>query len=83
MSKWVQVVEEGQVFWVNEELGNVYKAEEGMYLSLLPRVLKMGPFKTLEEAQLALESKAVKAIVDQHLDVLNAQVVDQIKGNQK
>lgn len=57
MSDWKEVVEEGQVFWVNDELGNVLKLSDGSYLSMMPLVCRLGPFSTLEEAKESLKHK--------------------------
>lgn len=53
MAEWKKVQEDGQEFYINEELGNVIKAGD-KYISLFPKMLKIGPFKNLDEAQRAL-----------------------------
>jgi len=51
VSDWREVVEDGRVFWVHDTIGNVMKLAEGSYIAMIPKVVKMGPFKTPEEAQ--------------------------------
>lgn len=65
MSNWEEVIEEGRVFWINDEVGSIMKSGEGMYFGFLPKVLKLGPFTSKEEAQRAMT---------QNLDTLNALV---------
>lgn len=55
MVKWEEVVEEGQVFYVSE-IGNVAKLGD-IYVSMLPVVCKLGPFKTLDEAKAAFSKR--------------------------
>lgn len=59
MANWEKVVEDGSEFWVNDELGNIVKAGK-VYVALLPKVLKFGPFNTIEEAKEFVESAATK-----------------------
>lgn len=56
MSKWQEVVEEGQVFYVNDDLGNIMKLGDH-YVAMLPIVCKLGPFKTLAEAKASFHQK--------------------------
>lgn len=56
MSKWEEVVEQGQLFYVNNDVGNIAKLGD-IYVSLLPMVCKLGPFKTLDEAKAAFSKK--------------------------
>lgn len=59
-AQWEKVVEEGQEFWVNEELGNVVKTGKETYVALMPKVLKFGPFASAEEAKQFIEEAAKK-----------------------
>jgi hypothetical protein len=77
MSKWEKVVEDGETFWINEDHGNVYKQSETSYIAMFPRVVRLGPFKTPEEAQKALET--CKQKIEQALDVANEEIVGEIK----
>lgn len=54
-SGWEEVHGGGGHFWVNEKFGNVAKTSDGSYISLIPKVVKLGPFLTLEEAKKAVE----------------------------
>ena len=58
MSNWVEVVEEGQIYYINEELGNIVKVTDTMYVSMVPKVLRFGPFSSLEEAKKIFEKKS-------------------------
>lgn len=57
MSSWERVIEEGRVFWVNNDVGNIMKVGD-FYVSMMPMICRLGPFKTLEEAQAAFSKKA-------------------------
>ena len=56
MIEWNRVIEDGQEFWVNDEIGSIMKTNERKYLILLPRVVQIGPFETLEQAKTLLEN---------------------------
>ena len=56
MAQWQEVIQEGQVFYVNNDLGNIMKVGD-VYISMLPIVCKLGPFKTLDEAKAAFHKK--------------------------
>jgi hypothetical protein len=56
MSDWQEVVEEGVIFWVHQELGNVQKMPDGKYVALMPKIIKLGPFETIEQAQQTLSA---------------------------
>ena len=51
MAEWKKTIEEGLEFWVNDEVGSIMKTNEDKYLVLLPRVVQIGPFDTLGQAQ--------------------------------
>lgn len=72
MSNWVETEEEGHTYFINEELGNIVKISDGMYVSCMPRILKFGPFGTLEEAQKVFENKAD---IDNVLTELNGKLM--------
>lgn len=74
MSKWEFVEEDGLEVWVNEEIGNVYRLQNGEFVAMLPKVLKFSPFKTSEEAKTFLETK--KEVIQQELDMLNEKLVN-------
>ena len=57
MNNWKEVVEEGSVIYVNEEVGNVVKTPDGKYVCMIPKVIKLGPFDTLDVAQSVAEDK--------------------------
>ena len=66
MSNWKEITEEGVVYYVNDELGNVMKVGD-MFVSMMPVVVKLGPFKTLEEAKASLMNKqAVKNLIEEY-----------------
>lgn len=54
MKEFKKVEEDGMEFWVSD-IGNVAKVGEESYVSIFPKVMKLGPFKTLEQCQEALE----------------------------
>jgi hypothetical protein len=70
---WEKVVEEGQTFWVNDDFGNVYQQSQDSYIAMFPKVVKLGPFKSPEEAQKVLES--CKQKIEQALDIVNEELV--------
>jgi glycine cleavage system H lipoate-binding protein len=58
MSNWVEIEEEGHTYYVNEDLGNIIKITDNLYVSCMPKVVKLGPFGTLEEAKAAFDHKS-------------------------
>lgn len=76
MSDWVEKVEDGLVFYVNDEVGNVVKTPEGLFISMIPKVIRLGPFETLEQAKQAFENKAV---LEQMLDQYNGHLLQLCK----
>lgn len=64
---WKQVIEEGQVIWVNESVGNVIKTPGGKYVAAIPKIIKLGPFHTVEEAQQAAENQdSLQRVLDNY-----------------
>ena len=51
MSEWQKEVVENQEFWVNDNVGSIMKTNERKFLVLIPKIVQLGPFETLEEAQ--------------------------------
>ena len=51
MNEWQKTVEENQEFWVNDSVGSIMKTNERKFLVLIPKIVQLGPFETLEEAQ--------------------------------
>ena len=78
MSTWTEVVEEGQVFWINNELGNVVKIDDKSFVAMLPKVIRLGPFETLQQAQKALEVN--KASLENLLTSFNHDLVNLSKA---
>ena len=74
MSEWQEVVEEGVVFWVNQDLGNVQKMPDGAYVALMPKIIKLGPFETVEQAQQCLSAN--KASIDELLKNYNSSLLN-------
>ena len=58
MSEWEELVEDGQTFYVNDDIGNIMKLSDGSYVVVLPRAIKLGTFSTLEEAKQIAEDPA-------------------------
>lgn len=44
MNKWEKLIEDGQEFWVNDELGNIVKVGNE-YIALIPKILKVRTFQ--------------------------------------
>lgn len=70
---WKEVVEDGQEWFVHEEHGNIVKLGEDSYVAMLPRVVKLGPFSSLENAKSALVWKREE--LDAVLEDLNRKLV--------
>jgi hypothetical protein len=69
MNKWNEIVEEGHVFYENDEVGCIQKLTDGIYLGMVPKVIKLGPFKDLEEAKKIL--LLAKADIDKLVEEYN------------
>ena len=72
MSNWAEIEEDGLTYFVNEELGNIIKISDGMYVSCIPKVVRFGPFGSLEEAQKSFEHKKD---IDDALTELNSKLM--------
>ncbi len=67
MSDWEKIVEDGKTFYVHEECGNVMQLSNGTYVSMMPMVLRFGPFSSLEKAKETCENKlAVENIIENY-----------------
>ena len=73
MNNWVEVVDEGQIFYVNDSLGSIQKLTNDVYVALIPRVFKLGPFKTLEEAKKVMS--LTKCDIDNILEEYNLTLI--------
>jgi hypothetical protein len=72
MNNWREVIEEGQIFYINEKLGNIQKLCDGVYIAFFPKIIKLGPFSSLESAKQALES--CETLFDDTIETLNQKV---------
>ena len=54
---WKEIIEQGVVWYVNEEVGNIQKLANGQFVALVPKVVRLGPFNSLDEAKQAVEDK--------------------------
>lgn len=73
MDDWKEVVEDGQVWYIHEEHGNIIKLTEDSYVAMIPRVVKIGPFTSLDNAKSALVWK--KDELEAVLEEFNSRVV--------
>ena len=73
MNNWKEVIEGDQVFYINDKLGNILKAGEDVYIAMMPKVIRLGPFKTVEEAKKVLEKS--RKTIDGLLDEFNNQLL--------
>lgn len=78
MTEWKEVIEEGVVYYVNNALGNVMKVDENSYVALLPKVIRLGPFENLQQAQQALEIN--KAALENILTAFNHDIINLTKS---
>lgn len=51
MDEWEVVQEDGQECYVSSKYGSIFKLEDGTYLTLIPKIFRLGPFKDLEAAK--------------------------------
>ncbi len=51
---WNEIIVEGKLMWQSDH-GTVFKTPDGKFVSGVPRVVKLGPFDTVEEAKQAAE----------------------------
>ena len=75
MSDWEKVEENGETYWINEECGNIMKVSN-VYVSFYPKIIKLGPFKTLEQAKDSLECKAHE--VDKYIEDFNIKLIENL-----
>jgi hypothetical protein len=54
MDNWNHIKESGNDFWINESVGNIVKLNNGTFKAMLPKIIELGPFSSLEEAKQAI-----------------------------
>jgi hypothetical protein len=67
MSEWKTEFEDGQEWHFHDTFGNVVKMDEGCYVAMLPKVIKLGPFKDVETAKKVLSDPTQRNQLDQAL----------------
>ena len=72
MTKWVEQIEEGNVFYVSD-LGGIHKDLGGRFTAIMPATARLGPFDNLEEAQQAVEQNV--AALKEYLEAFNQHLV--------
>ena len=80
-NKWTVVTEDGQTSWWHEKLGGVVLAGD-KYISEMPfvKVVKLGPFDTLEEAQSVVNNyQVINKAVDEAIEVANEELLSEDK----
>jgi hypothetical protein len=77
MSDWKEVIEDECTYFVHDELGSVVKLADGIYVSMMPKVIRLGPFETEEQAKQSLEQN--RKAIDEVLDNFNHNLVDLMK----
>jgi hypothetical protein len=75
MVNWEKDVDGEQEWYTNEQLGSITKIANNLYVSMFPKLVKLGPFKTFEEAE-----KALKEGLERLLDQYNMDMVEKLKG---
>ncbi len=71
--EWKEVIDDGQISWWHDKLGGIVKSGN-KYVAEAPfvRIVKLGPFSTLEEAQEAISNpQVVHNAFDQAVAVVN------------
>lgn len=76
MSNWEKEVDGEQEWYTNEQLGSITKVAD-LYIAMFPKLVKIGPFKTFEEAEKSLKDKAG---LDKLLDQYNMEIVEKLKS---
>ena len=81
-AEWKHVVENETNYWINEDIGNIMQTKEKAFIVLCPKVIKLGPFSNVEDAQQAIESNQKK--IDELLDGFNLELLNslQVKKNE-
>ncbi len=67
MSHWETVEEDGAIFHVNERYGNILQVDDQTFICFLAKVVKLGPYTSLDAAKNLLETRSheVSDIIDQ------------------
>ena len=79
--KWEKVEEDGTNYWINEEIGNIVQLKDNEFVVLYPRVIKLGPFSTVEQAQAAIMDN--KDSIDIMIKNFNLSLVEATKDLEK
>lgn len=77
MSDWQKTEEDGIEYFINEELGNIVKIGDNMYVAMAPRIVKIGPFQNPEAAQKHLEEK--KEELDKYVEEYNLRYLETLR----
>jgi hypothetical protein len=66
-------------FWANEDYGNIMESD-GRFIAMVPKIIKLGPFSQLSDAQRAIVSNdyALQLMIEN----FNSSLVD-LEGNVK
>jgi hypothetical protein len=54
---WEISDEDGVTFYLHEEYGNILRIDENTYMAFMPKVIKLGPFNSLDDAKRILTTK--------------------------
>jgi hypothetical protein len=79
MDEWEFVEEDGNKFYVNKRLGNICELANGQFTALIPKVVSVGPFTTLEMAKKTMESETLNVKLSQCLDIFVDQLLEEAK----
>jgi len=85
MSNWEKVVENNMNFWIHEELGTIVEIEEGKYVVMYPKVLKLGIFQTVEQAQEVIETnvESLNNFIEHNVDKFNYELFELMKKTEE
>jgi hypothetical protein len=70
---WNERVIEGKLMWESDH-GTVFKTPDGKFVAGVPRVIKLGPFDTVEEAKQAAEDP--EGNLDRTIETYNLQLTN-------
>lgn len=80
---WREQLEDEQLWYINDDIGSIYQTSNGQFVAMVPKVVKLGPFNTIEEAkQVAEDKEGLERVLDQYnLQLVN--FVTELKAYKK
>jgi len=75
--EWKKIEEDGLIFYINNEYGNIAELSENSFIVIMPKAVKLGPFESLDQAKQIMVQN--KKSLDELIDNFNDSIMQTIK----